>query len=217
MNSVPIPDKTFCEFFAGIGLVREGLTGSGWSCLYANDLDPKKRQLYEGRFGAEGHFHLGDVWNTDDVLGRITGRPFLATASFPCVDLSLAGRGRGFEGSHSSTFFGFVRLLEALGDRRPKAVLLENVSGFVTSAGGKDFETAARRSRTSATGSTPSCSTPAGSCLRAGHGCSSSASATISTGRPPRGGRLRAGSPTPGLVGSRPPTIVSGRPSWSTG
>ena len=144
MNSVPIPDKTFCEFFAGIGLVREGLTGSGWSCLYANDLDPKKRQLYEGRFGAEGHFHLGDVWNTDDVLGRITGRPFLATASFPCVDLSLAGRGRGFEGSHSSTFFGFVRLLEALGDRRPKAVLLENVSGFVTSAGGKDFETAAR-------------------------------------------------------------------------
>lgn len=144
MNSVPIPDKTFCEFFAGIGLVREGLAASGWSCAFANDLDPKKQQLYEGRFGAEGHFHLGDVWNTDEVLGRITGRPFLATASFPCVDLSLAGRGRGFAGSHSSTFFGFVRLLEALAERRPKAVLLENVSGFVTSAGGRDFETAAR-------------------------------------------------------------------------
>ncbi|MDR3618584.1 MAG: DNA (cytosine-5-)-methyltransferase [Paludisphaera borealis] len=144
MAGIARSNKTFCEFFAGIGLVREGLAGSGWSCAYANDVDPKKQQLYEGRFGAEGHFHLGDVWNTPEVLARITGRPFLATASFPCVDLSLAGQGRGFEGSHSSTFFGFVRLLEALADRRPRVVLLENVSGFVTSSGGKDFEAAAR-------------------------------------------------------------------------
>jgi site-specific DNA-cytosine methylase len=55
--------KTFCEFFAGIGLVREGLAGSGWQCVYANDFDPKKRELYEARFGA-GHFHEGDVWIT---------------------------------------------------------------------------------------------------------------------------------------------------------
>jgi DNA (cytosine-5)-methyltransferase 1 len=144
MAGIPTSGKTFCEFFAGIGLVREGLRGSGWSCLYANDLDPKKRQLYEGRFGDEGHFHLGDVWDTGAVVERIAGRPFLATASFPCVDLSLAGHGRGFEGAHSSTFFGFVRALEALGDRRPLAVLLENVAGFVTSSGGRDFEAAAR-------------------------------------------------------------------------
>ena len=44
MNPAPTPDKTFCEFFAGIGLVREGLTGSGWSCIYANDLE--RRQGY---------------------------------------------------------------------------------------------------------------------------------------------------------------------------
>jgi len=44
-------DKTFCEFFAGIGLVREGLESSGWSCVYANDIDAKKRQAYEARFG----------------------------------------------------------------------------------------------------------------------------------------------------------------------
>lgn len=134
----------FCEFFAGIGLVREALGASGWSCAYANDLDPKKRELYVGRFGDEGHFHLGDVWGTAEVVSRIPGSPALATASFPCVDLSLAGRGRGFEGSHSSSFFGFVRALEALGGRRPPLVLLENVAGFLTSAGGRDFEAAAR-------------------------------------------------------------------------
>ncbi|OJW20752.1 MAG: hypothetical protein BGO49_04050 [Planctomycetales bacterium 71-10] len=136
--------KAFCEFFAGIGLVREALEASGWSCTYANDVDPKKRQLYVGRFGDDGHFHLGDVWGTAEVASRISGLPALATASFPCVDLSLAGRGRGFEGSHSSTFFGFVRAMEALGGRRPPLVLLENVAGFLTSAGGRDFEAAAR-------------------------------------------------------------------------
>ncbi len=62
--------KTFCEFFAGIGLVRDGLAASGWSCLYANDIDAKKQELYVGRFGSNGHFHLGDVWNTDEVGAR---------------------------------------------------------------------------------------------------------------------------------------------------
>lgn len=141
---VPAVGKTFCEFFAGIGLVREGLTPSGWSCVYANDIDPKKQAMYEGRFGSDGHFHSEDVWKTSDVLPRIVERPFLATASFPCIDLSLAGHWRGFDGEHSSTFFGFARLLEELGDRRPSVVMLENVTGFITSQGGKDFESAVR-------------------------------------------------------------------------
>ena len=32
-------EKTFCEFFAGIGLVGEGLRLSGWACVYANDIN----------------------------------------------------------------------------------------------------------------------------------------------------------------------------------
>ena len=136
--------KTFCEFFAGIGLVREGLSASGWSCVYANDIDAKKHEMYRERFGVDGHFHLGDVWDTAGAVERIIDQPFLATASFPCIDLSLAGHWRGFEGEHSSTFFGFVRLLEALEGRRPKMVMLENVTGFITSQGGKDFEAAVR-------------------------------------------------------------------------
>lgn len=136
--------KTFCEFFAGIGLVREGLSPSGWRCIFANDIDPKKQELYELRFGRADDFHLGDVWQTKEVVGRIPGRPFLATASFPCIDLSLAGHWRGFDGDHSSTFFGFTEALDALGERRPTVVMLENVVGFITSHDGKDFEAAAR-------------------------------------------------------------------------
>src|SRR5271165_3154608 len=93
--------KTFCEFFAGIGLVREGLELSGWECVYANDISGRKQEAYEARFGKSDHFHLGDVWNTDEVLRRIPARPALATASFPCIDMSLAGHYRGLDGDHS--------------------------------------------------------------------------------------------------------------------
>ena len=67
------------------------------------------------------------------------------TASFPCIDLSLAGHYRGLDGDHSSTFFGFAKVLEALKDRRPPLVMLENVTGFLSSRKGQDFATAARR------------------------------------------------------------------------
>ena len=77
------PDKTFCEFFAGIGLVRLGLTRSDWKCIYANDISEKKRDLYELNFTGAEDFHLGDVWDSDAVLSSIPSKPFLATASFP--------------------------------------------------------------------------------------------------------------------------------------
>lgn len=139
------PQKTFCEFFAGIGLIREGLSQSGWQCVFANDIDPKKQQAYEARFGKSDHFHRGDVWDTTRILDCISGRPDLMTASFPCIDLSLAGHYRGLVGEHSSAFFGFARVLEALGKRRPLLVLLENVTGFLTSRQGQDFATAVQR------------------------------------------------------------------------
>lgn len=102
-------------------------------------------EAYEARFGKCDHFALGDVWKTDAVVARIPGKPCLMTASFPCVDLSLAGHYRGLEGNHSSSFFGFAAVLEALGDRRPSIVMLENVTGFLTSRQGEDFATAAKR------------------------------------------------------------------------
>ncbi|MCY2963216.1 MAG: DNA (cytosine-5-)-methyltransferase [Planctomycetota bacterium] len=141
----PLPGKLLCEFFAGIGLVGEGLRASGWRCVYANDIDEKNRQLYESLNGASNHFHLEDVRNTTVICDSISEAPFLATASFPCVDLSLAGNYHGFAGKHSSTFFAFADVLEALGDRRPSLVMLENVLGFVASREGKDFESATQR------------------------------------------------------------------------
>ena len=137
------PGKTFAEFFAGIGLMDEGLRPLGWQCIYANDNAPRKQQMHAARNGADTCYHLEDVNNTAAIVERIPGSPFLTTASFPCVDLSLAGNYRGFDGRHSSTFFAFVDVLKALGKRRPKVVMLENVVGFLSARQGADFRVAA--------------------------------------------------------------------------
>lgn len=127
----------FAEFFAGIGLVRMGLEKHGWEITFANDHDPLKYEMYRSQFPDAGqHFLLDDI-NTIDAAQVPTVT--MATASFPCNDLSLAGARAGINGSHSGTFWHFIRILEEMGERRPPIVLIENVVGFLNSQGGNDF------------------------------------------------------------------------------
>jgi DNA (cytosine-5)-methyltransferase 1 len=134
------PKRTFAEFFAGVGLMRIGLERGGWRIAFANDICSDKFDMYAAHFeDADDHFVVEDIHrlNADDVPTVI-----LATASFPCNDLSLAGARAGLKGSQSSAFFGFIKILKDMGQRRPRFVLLENVPGFLTSRSGKDFRDA---------------------------------------------------------------------------
>ncbi len=131
--------KTFGEFFAGIGLMRIGLEQAGWRVAFANDIDEDKRQMYCNHFGDNGEFVLGDVHQLD---ARDVPDIALATASFPCNDFSLAGARRGLAGEQSSAFWGFIEVLTKMGKRRPPMVMLENVTGFLTSHDGNDFRDA---------------------------------------------------------------------------
>jgi DNA (cytosine-5)-methyltransferase 1 len=130
---------TFAEFFSGIGLMRIGLERAGWRIAFANDIDEDKWRMYRGNFGDSHEFVLGDVHQLDAT--RVPDVA-LATASFPCNDLSLAGARKGLAGEQSSAFWGFVDVLAKLGERRPPLVLLENVTGFLTSHEGDDFRDA---------------------------------------------------------------------------
>ena len=127
----------FYEFFAGGGMARAGL-GSGWSCLFANDIDPKKGASYARNWG-ESDLVLEDVGALKP--SDLPGAADLAWASFPCQDLSLAGAGAGLRGERSGTFWPFWKLMTALADegRGPPMIVLENVCGALTSHGGKDF------------------------------------------------------------------------------
>lgn len=134
-------EKTFAEFFAGIGLMRMGLEHAGWVVKFANDIDADKWKMYRDHFGDNREFVHGDIHKLDmDAIPRVT----LATASFPCNDLSLAGGRQGLAGAQSSAFWGFIGVLKSLKRRHrlPPLVLLENVTGFLSSHGGRDFEDA---------------------------------------------------------------------------
>src|SRR3954452_11457623 len=139
-KATPAPEKTVAEFFAGIGWMRLGLERGGWSTIYANDIEPEKREIYRAlsEQGAD-HFELGDI---HAINPRRIPSVALATASFPCNDLSLAGMRKGLNGAQSSAFWGFTRLISGMKERRPALLLIENVTGFLTSNGGADFENA---------------------------------------------------------------------------
>jgi DNA (cytosine-5)-methyltransferase 1 len=132
--------RTFAEFFAGIGLMRMGLEREGWHVAFANDIAADKFDMYSAQFSdAASHFRLEDIHklNPHEIPPVV-----LATASFPCNDLSLAGMRKGLRGKQSSSYWGFVRILDEMEERRPPLVLLENVVGFLNSHGGRDFQSA---------------------------------------------------------------------------
>ena len=132
--------KNFVEFFAGVGLVREGLEQDHWQCLFANDLSSDKRETYIENFG-NNDFHLDDIWNIAENVEQVPDDIFLYTASFPCTDLSVAGNRAGLAGIHSGTLnavFESISQKEAI-NQKPKVVLLENVKGFLTSHKGEDI------------------------------------------------------------------------------
>jgi DNA (cytosine-5)-methyltransferase 1 len=133
----------FYEFFAGGGMARAGL-GSDWQCLFANDFDPMKAATYAANWG-NSHLVCDDVANIKPA--ELSGVADLVWASFPCQDLSLAGtyRGLGTAASEVMTrsgtfwpFWGLVRTLKQR-SRAPRMIVLENVTGALTSREGRDF------------------------------------------------------------------------------
>jgi DNA (cytosine-5)-methyltransferase 1 len=146
-----MPDRklTWYEFFAGGGMARLGL-GERWECVFANEWCPKKAQAYVNFFGDKDpractELLVEDVSNLSTK--QLPGAVDLAWASFPCQDLSLAGNGAGLGGERSGTFKPFWKLMETLSheQRAPRLIVLENVTGALTSHEGKDFSFIVRK------------------------------------------------------------------------
>lgn len=130
---------TVAEYFAGIGLIKLALTQAGWAVTFANDINPRKHDLYQAAFGIDSPYIIGNIFDLDpNTIPPTT----LTTCCFPCIDLSLAGKQVGLHGRHSSAYWGFINILAAQGDNAPPLVLLENVRGWLTAHGGADFRLA---------------------------------------------------------------------------
>ena len=125
------------EFFAGMGLMRAGLESVGIKTVFANDIDETKAKLYAANWGRD-ELHVGDI---RALTGDDIPTADLVTASFPCTDMSLAGKYKGLKGAQSSLVLDFLRILDEMGARAPRTLMIENVMGFLTANNGRDWET----------------------------------------------------------------------------
>lgn len=130
--------KDFIEFFAGIGLIHEALSPLGWRCSLANDNDSRKVAAYKANY-PDVPFSDSDI---RDIPADELPHSLLATASFPCIDLSQAGGRRGIEAEHSGIVWSFLEHVADLIDqgKSPKFLLLENVVGLLTLHEGRSID-----------------------------------------------------------------------------
>lgn len=121
------------EFFAGSGLVTTGLAEHS-SVVWANDISEKKAHIYTRNHGAHG-FSLEDI---SLIKGGDLPAADISWASFPCQDLSLAGKMEGLEGKRSGMFWQWLRILDEMLDK-PRVLCLENVVGLISVQGGAHY------------------------------------------------------------------------------
>ncbi len=127
------PPPAFVDFFAGSGLVTQGGKHACVS-VWSNDICPKKAAVYTANHGSD-HFHLGSI---EHVHGTTIPKGDIVWASFPCQDLSLAGKMGGLAASRSGLFWEWLRVLDEM-PAKPAVIALENVVGLLSANGGEDF------------------------------------------------------------------------------
>lgn len=125
------------EFFAGGGMAACGLRHN-WRIQFANEISPRKAASYRANF-PEHRLSVADVASLDE--SDLPSGAELAWSSFPCQDLSLAGRGRGLHAERSGTFWSFWRLIEKMREQGAALglIVIENVLGLASARGGGDF------------------------------------------------------------------------------
>ena len=116
--------------FTGVGGADMGFEWAGMTIAWQCELDKWKRSVLAA--------HWPGVPIYDDITTLENPEPVdLMVGGFPCQDLSIAGKRKGFSGERSVLAFEFLRLAETL---KPRWLVLENVPGLLSSNKGLDFE-----------------------------------------------------------------------------
>jgi DNA (cytosine-5)-methyltransferase 1 len=90
-----------------------------------SDIEPYTQELYKLRF--PDSVQLGDICKIDgEKLKRDYPGDWII--SFPCQDISIAGKGKGIHGERSGLWFEYWRLIN---DLRPRFAIMENVGMLI--------------------------------------------------------------------------------------
>ena len=111
----------FIDLFAGIGGFRTGFEKNGGICVFSSEIDEHAQEMYKLNYNDE---LFGDITKVNEK--EIPNHDVLL-AGFPCQPFSIAGEKKGFNDTRGTLFFDIERILK---EKRPKAVVLENVKHF---------------------------------------------------------------------------------------
>lgn len=121
--------RTYIDLFCGIGGFHLAADQLGLQCLFASDIDPEARKVYEDNFGV---IPAGDI--TTYPIERIPAHHILF-AGFPCQPFSIIGDRQGFKDERNGgLFFEIARIVK---HHRPAVIVLENVKQLTTAQKGK--------------------------------------------------------------------------------
>lgn len=132
-HAQPALPLTVASFFAGIGGFDLGFERAGLRTVWQCEKKPFCLDVLER--------HWPDVPRANDIKEVTVEEIPDATVwagGFPCQDVSLARMGprSGLRGKKSGLFYEFAALL---GEARPPVVVIENVTGLLSSHEGRDF------------------------------------------------------------------------------
>lgn len=132
---------TAIDLFSGAGGLSEGFRQAGFDILAANDFDEFSEETFRVNH-PEAAFLSGPIQ-------RITAKDFLLAADLekgeldvllggpPCQAFSVYNHQRGMHDDRSGLFREYLRLVQGL---EPKIVVIENVTGILSIAGGHAVE-----------------------------------------------------------------------------
>lgn len=138
----------FIDLFAGIGGFHIALSELGGECVFASEIDKQAQSTYIANHGGKVFGDLREITEpdkTDEIIASQIPDHDILAAGFPCQPFSLAGvsarnslgKSHGFmDETQGTLFFDIARIVKA---KRPKVLLLENVSNFLNHDGGRTF------------------------------------------------------------------------------
>jgi DNA (cytosine-5)-methyltransferase 1 len=121
----------FVDMFSGLGGFHVALSRLGHECVFAAEIDPDLRDLYERNFGLRPASDVRFCWKDvppHDIL----------CAGFPCQPFSKAGSQKGFECPDSGDLFEYI--LKVVDQHQPTFLLFENVPNILRHANGATWQ-----------------------------------------------------------------------------
>lgn len=143
----------FIDLFAGIGGFRIALDSLGGECVFTSEIDKAAQETYKANHGGDIHGDIRQITapnKLDSFIDLMVDDHDILAAGFPCQPFSLAGvsarnalgRVHGLlDETQGTLFYDLARIARI---KRPKVLLLENVSNIVNHDGGRTFDTIRR-------------------------------------------------------------------------